>query len=342
NLRIWEQWGKTQNKEGAIGNIITPYMGSVEVKDNEATIEWLIWALLNKRRFGVELPADKLDKAVAYVLNEFDADRDGRCASHFSLSQIDIRDYEPKTEGLAGNQGLFVVALQTIEALGYPIEPAYLSKAEEIYRGFYDEKRKHLLFDREYPDIISLTSLVPEFLSLWLFDKPLLTDEMVVNHLEQTPILNKVPNAPHPELGTTAPICVRLTKDKKGYAYLSSDYQPFGEFGKSGYKNGARDGYYYNGGSWMRAEYCAYVAGLKHGWDKASRLMENRAWAEIYLNPRWPFSKEFIPTKWQSIDSWWDSTRGLSWNVFILMANELAGLRTPEMDPDFQGTRPGQ
>ena len=33
-------------------------------KDNEATIEWLIWALLNKRRFGVELPADKLDKAV--------------------------------------------------------------------------------------------------------------------------------------------------------------------------------------------------------------------------------------------------------------------------------------
>ena len=341
NLRIWEQWGKTQNKEGAIGTIITPYMGSVEVKDNEATIEWLIWALLNKRRFGVELPADKLDKAVAYVLNEFDADRDGRCASHFSLSQIDIRDYEPKTEGLAGNQGLFVVALQTIEALGYPIEPAYLSKAEEIYRGFYDEKRKHLLFDREYPDIISLTSLVPEFLSLWLFDKPLLTDEMVANHLEQTPILNKVPNAPHPELGTTAPICVRLTKDKKGYAYLSSDYQPFGEFGKANYKNGARDGYYYNGGSWMRAEYCAYAAGLKHGWDKASRLMENRAWAEIYLNPRWPFSKEFIPTQWQSVDSWWDSTRGLSWNVFILMADELAGLRTPEMDPDFRENHAG-
>ena len=40
---------------------------------------------------------------------------------------------------------------------------------------------------------------------------------------------------------------------EKGYAYLSSDYQPFGEFGKANYKNGARDGYYYNGGSWMRA-----------------------------------------------------------------------------------------
>ena len=72
---------------------------------------------------------------------------------------------------MAGNQSMFVVALQTI-ALGYPIEPVPLSKAEEIYRGFYD-KKQHLLFDREYPDIISLTSLVPEFLSLWLFDKTL-------------------------------------------------------------------------------------------------------------------------------------------------------------------------
>jgi hypothetical protein len=78
------------------------------------------------------------------------------------------------------------------------------------------------------------------------------------------------------------------------------------------------------------------VVGLKHGWTKAGALMENRAWAEIYLNPKWPFSKEFIPTKWSTFDSWWPSTRGLCWNVFILMADEVAGLRTPEMDPDYK------
>jgi hypothetical protein len=48
NLAIWEQWGKTQTPEGGIGTIITPRMGSVEVKDNEATIEWLIWAMRKK------------------------------------------------------------------------------------------------------------------------------------------------------------------------------------------------------------------------------------------------------------------------------------------------------
>jgi len=168
-----------------------------------------------------------------------------------------------------------------------------------------------------------------------LFNRPILTDEMVKNHLDQMPVLNKAANSPHPELGTTAPICVRVTKDEKGFSYLTGDYQPFEKFGEDNYSNGKSDGFYYNGGSWFRAEYCAYVVGLKHGWTKAKPLMENRIWAEIYLNPEWPFSKEFIPTKYTSTDNWWPSTRGLCWNVFILMANEVAGLRTPEMDPDY-------
>jgi len=97
NLSIWDQWGKTQTPKGGIGTIITPFMGSVEAKDNEATIEWLIWAMLNKRRFGIELPQEKIKNAVDYVLNEFDADRDGKCKSHFSLSQVDIVDFNPKS-----------------------------------------------------------------------------------------------------------------------------------------------------------------------------------------------------------------------------------------------------
>jgi hypothetical protein len=336
NLSIWEQWGKTQTPKGGIGTIITPFMGSIEAKDNEATIEWLIWAMLNKRRFDVTLPQEKINKAVAYVLNEFDADGDGKCTAHFSLSQVDIVDFNPKTNRLGVNQGMLAIALRTIKELGFDISEAYIQLAEEEYRNFYDTERKHLLFDRNFPDIITLTDLEPEFFSLWLFNRPMLTDEMVINHLDQIPILNKVSNSPHPEYGTTAPICVRLTKDAQGFSYLTGDYQPFEKFGEENYSNGKSDGFYYNGGSWFRAEYCAYVVGLKHGWTKATMLMENRVWAEIYLHPAWPFSKEFIPTKWTTTDSWWPSTRGLCWNVFILMADEVAGLRTPDMDPDYK------
>ena len=336
NLAIWDQWGKTQTSKGVVGTIITPMMGSIEAKDNEATIEWLIWAMLNKRRFGVSLPQEKIKKAVDYVLSEYDGDRDGKCKAHFSLSQVDIVDFNPKTDRLAVNQGMLAIVLRTIKELGFDISEAYIQKAEKEYRNFYDKERKHLLFDRNFPDIITLTDLEPEFFSLWLFNRKMLTDEMVKNHLDQIPVLNKVPNSPHPELGTTAPICVRLTKDEKGFAYLSGDYQPFEKFGEENYSNGKSDGFYYNGGSWFRAEYCAYVVGMKHGWTKANKLMENRVWAEIYLNSKWPFSKEFIPTKWTSTDEWWESSKGLCWNVFILMANEVAGLRTPEMDPDFK------
>lgn len=336
NISIWNQWARTQTPRGAIGTIITPYMGSVEAKDNEATIEWLIWGLLNKRRFGMELPQEKIKLAAEYILNEFDEDRDAVCASHFSMSQIDVMEYHPKTQRMAANQGMFAVALKTIKALGVEIDEDYVAKAEKEYLNFYDPERKHLLFDTDYPDLISFTDLIPEFLSLWVFNEPMLTDEMVQNHLDQIPALNKTDEAPYPEMGTTAPICIRLTNDASGYAYMDENYQPFGEFGKNSYGNHARDGYYYNGGSWLRAEYTAYVTGLKHGWEKAEKRMKNRLWAEIHLNPYWPYSKEFIPTKWNNYEEWWDSTRGLSWNVFVLMANEFAGLREPEMDPDYR------
>jgi len=161
------------------------------------------------------------------------------------------------------------ISLRTIKELGFDIAEAYIQKAEAAYRNFYDIKRRHLLFDRNYPDIISLTDLEPEFFSLWLFKRPMLTDEMVKNHLDQIPILNKVPNSPHPEYGTTAPICVRVTKDAKGFSYMSKDYQPFEKFGEENYSDGKADGFYYNGGSWFRPEYCAYVVGLKHGWKNA-------------------------------------------------------------------------
>ena len=336
NLAIWNQWGNTQTPQGGIGTIITPYMGSIEAKDNEATIEWLIWALLNKRRFHAKLPQAKIKKAVDYILNQFDSLGDGICRSHFPMSQVDIIDYNPKTDRLAVNQGMLAIALRTIQSLGFDITESHIRKAEDAYRAFYDPERKHLLFDRKFPDIISLTDLEPEFFSLWLFHRPILTDSMIINQLEHFPILNKVSNSPHPEYGTTTPICVRVTNDGKGWAYLSRDYQPFEKFGEDNYSDGRNDGFYYNGGSWMRAEYCAYVTGLKHGWTKARPLMDNRVWAEINLNPQWPFSKEFIPTKWTTFDSWWPSTRGLCWNVFILMADEVAGLRTPDMDPDYK------
>jgi len=50
---------------------------------------------------------------------------------------------------------MLAIALRTARELGYNISESYINKAEQAYRDFYDSKRKHLLFDRNYPDIIS-------------------------------------------------------------------------------------------------------------------------------------------------------------------------------------------
>jgi hypothetical protein len=101
NESIWEKWGGTQDHLGAIGTIITPYMGSIEKKGNEATCEWIWWGLINKRRFNSSLDTLRLRKALAYCIQEFDSDRDGIVSSQFSLSQNDVVYYEQKTSSLA-------------------------------------------------------------------------------------------------------------------------------------------------------------------------------------------------------------------------------------------------
>jgi len=40
---------------------------------------------------------------------------------------------------------------------------------------------------RNIPDAIGFSDIFPEFLSLWLFKRPILTDEMVVSHLNHIP-----------------------------------------------------------------------------------------------------------------------------------------------------------
>ncbi len=50
-------------------------------------------------------PADKIKKTVDYVLNEFDSTGEGICYSHFPLCQIDIIDFNPKTNRLSCEPG---------------------------------------------------------------------------------------------------------------------------------------------------------------------------------------------------------------------------------------------
>lgn len=138
--QIFDAWANTQNSFGAIGTIVTPSMGSKEQKGNDATLEFLWFALDNKRRYNSELPMDKLQKAFDYCIKELDPDKDGICRARFVLGQNDVVDYPTGTMDLAVNQGMWAVTLRVAKELGFPVDENYIEKAEAAYKAFYEKK----------------------------------------------------------------------------------------------------------------------------------------------------------------------------------------------------------
>jgi hypothetical protein len=340
NEQVFDLWAANQGEDGAINTLIEPYMANVERKSNDSTPLWLTWALQNRMRFGTALPMAKIRKAAEYCLRTYDRHHDGTCWAQFVMGQLDVIDYPEGTIELCENQGMLAVTLRVIKQLEIPgvsegISDDYIEQAERIYQSYYDPELKFLLPGRNIRDAIGFAEIFPEFLSLWLFGRKILSDEMVINHLERFPVLLPHKDAPHVAAGgTVRPIFIGVKRQGKGWNYFTDTWHPMisNEHGAH-YANHNMDGTYYNGGSWMRIEICGYVAGKLHGWTKADQAIQNRLWAETNISSEFPTSQEYLAT--DPNHPYFGYHRVFAWNAFVLRALEMAGLRTPEMDPDY-------
>lgn len=340
NESVFSLWADNQGEDGAINTLVEPNIANLERKSNDSTPLWLMWALLNRRRFGTELPMDKVRLAANYCLAKYDPHREGVCNAEFVIGQLDIISYPGGTKILCENQGMLAVLLRVIRELQIPelsasISDSYIAKAEDVYRSYYDLNLKFMLPARNIHDAIGFADIFPEFLSLWLFKRKLLTDEMVVNHLNRFPTMLPNKGCPYPgEGGTVRPIFIGLPGSGKAWSYFTEKWHPFASDPyAASYAGKASDGIYYNGGSWMRLEICGYVTGKLHGWRPADRAIANRLWAEIHTDNDFPTSQEYLPT--DPTNPAFGQHRVFAWNSFVLPALEMAGLRRPEMDPDY-------
>ena len=343
NERIFASWGDNQGVDGAINTLIEPGIANLERKSNDSTPLWLMWALLNRRRFGTELPMDKVRLAAEYCLTTYDPERKGVCTARFVMGQLDVIQYPDGTSILCENQGVLAVLLRVIQELQIPgisesISSNYIDLAEEGYRGYYDAHLGIVAPGRDIKDAVGFSDIFPEFLSLWLFKRPILTDEMVVNHLNRIPAMLPRKDCPFPaEGGTVRPIFIGLPP-AKDWSYFTESWHPMvSDSYAQGYAQNAADGIYYNGGSWMRVEVCGYITGKLHGWPKADRAIANRLWAEIHTDQDFPTSQEYLPTDLKN--PFYGYHRVFAWNSFLLGALEMIKARTPDMDPDY-GTTP--
>jgi len=339
NEGVFNLWADNQGSNGAINTLVEPNMANLERKSNDSTPLWLMWALQNRRRFGTKLPMDKVRKAAEYCLETYDRNHNGICWAQFVVGQNDVIDFPEGTTDICTSQGMWAVTLRVIKELNIPaisenISEDYIAKGEEAYRSYYDPVRKIVRPARNITDAIGFDEIFPEFLSLWLFNRKILTGEMMCNHLDRMPVFLPRKDAPYPETGGTArAILIGITEDGKGWRYASDTWHPMIRHSyAANYANYRMDGIYYNGGSWMRIEICGYVAGKLHGWSKADKAIANRLWAEINVDPDFPTSQEYLAT--DPAHPFFGYHRVLAWNAFVLQALELAGLRKSEMDPD--------
>jgi hypothetical protein len=338
NEKVFTLWADNQGTDGAINTLVEPGIANLERKSNDSTPLWLMWALLNRRRFGTELPMDKVRRAADYCLAAYDPRREAICTAKFVMGQLDVIQYPEGTSILCENQGMLAVLLRAIRELQIPalsasISENYIANAEEVYRSYYDESLGFLCPARNIHDAIGFSDIFPEFLSLWLFKRKLLTDEMVVSHLNHIPTLLPNRACPFPgEGGTVRPIFIGLSANGKGWRYFTENWHPMvSDSYAASYAGKAADGVYYNGSSWMRIEVCGYVTGKLHGWKKADYAIANRLWAEIHTDEDFPTSQEYLPT--DPRNPFFGYHRVFAWNSFVLQALEIAGLRNPEMDP---------
>ena len=339
NEGVFNLWADNQGSNGAINTLVEPSMANLERKSNDSTPLWLMWALQNRRRFGTKLPMDKVRKAAEYCLETYDRNHNGICWAQFVVGQNDVIDFPEGTTDICTSQGMWAVTLRVIKELNIPaisenISEGYIAKGEEAYRSYYDPVRKIVRPARNITDAIGFDEIFPEFLSLWLFNRKILTGEMMCNHLDRMPVFLPRKDAPYPETGGTArAILIGITEDGKGWRYASDTWHPMiRDSYAANYANYRMDGIYSNGGSWMRIEICGYVAGKLHGWSKADKAIANRLWAEINVDPDFPTSQEYLPT--DAAHPFFGYHRVFAWNAFVLQALELAGLRKSEMDPD--------
>lgn len=340
NEQVFHLWADNLGADGAINTLVEPNIANLERKSNDSTPLWLMWALLNRRRFGTTLPMEKVERAARYCVAAYDPRREAICTAKFVMGQLDVIQYPEGTHILCENQGMLAVLLRVIRELRIPnlsesISESYIAKAEEEYRSYYDAALGFLRPARNIPDAIGFADIFPEFLSLWLFKRKLLTDEMVVSHLNRIPVMLPDAGCPHPdEGGTVRPIFIGLPAGGKQWSYFTERWHPMvSDSYAASYAGKAMDGVYYNGGSWMRIEACGYVTGKLHGWQSAEKAIANRLWAEIHTDENYPTSQEYLATERKN--PFFGYHRVFAWNSFTLQALEMAGLRTPQMDPDY-------
>ncbi len=270
--------------------------------DDESAALLLIWAWRNRLLYDAPPPRPQLQRALNYLLRRTFG------GGTLITPAGDYADWWdayvwPSSSTLSYTQGLYAVAVRCARLLGLTLPPHTIAKTEAAYRSLYDPRRGYLPLSNRL-DATDASALTGEFLSLWLFKHPILSDAMALGTLRHlTPFgagfcVTTLPGA-DPRAGTNFPFTPHMS--------TPGDYQ--------------------NGASWLLYDAITIATAGLHGWPDAlprlrARLAQEFAHGVVlreYL--RTSPSLAFYTTEPPYRDVF-------SWDAFVLVVDEVLRQRS--------------
>lgn len=262
-------------------------------RDDESTLLYILHNYL-LFRLGGKVSAESLEAAHRFVVAHVKEGRylttgetrrfpdqevpDEIGAYHYWLDTLRIGSEDGAPVVVAYNQGLLCVALRALELMGLALGEGELDCAEAAYAAMVNPEDGVSLPQREGAGLMDVSSLVGEALSLYLFDRPLLSQERIAATWER---LNRHARVDYPDgafLGYRV-ICEADGRYLKPERFLCPGF------------NGP--GRYQNGGSWLLYDGLALYAAARHGVEGAQELFAQRLQSEVRTERS---SHEFLST----------------------------------------------
>jgi hypothetical protein len=261
----WERFANGQDHD--TGRVPSALIHSEDVlysADDESTAFFVLLALEVKRA-GLTLWDAPLQLAAKYLVNRLDPDGHYRTGPGPFAYWLDTL-YLPMRQTVAYNQGIVAVALRALRELGQPLPQGVLERAEAAYAGLYRDDLR-LLPLASGTNLLDVSCLVGEHLSLRYFQRPLLGDGMVAHTLAW---FRRVTYPDRAFLGFPVASQLDGTYMPETWFYTAPDNWP---------------GYYHNGGSWLLYDAIALDAARHHGVPEADGLLRERIASETRVVP---------------------------------------------------------
>jgi hypothetical protein len=282
-----------QLPNGQVPTQFTIFLRDPVYHADESTMLFLIWSAWQAQARGPRPAPAVLRRALAYVRSQAQGglyqSRPGTYASWFDSFRL------PHPDTLSYNQGLYAVALLAAQSLHLDVPAPQVTAAIDGYRRLADGGTGYLHFSMHLANH-DISGLTGEYLALWLFHRPLLSDAVVGATIATQP---------------TFAGGFQVVTGPRG------QYLPRGDFAVP-----LTPGDYQNGGSWLLYDYLALGAGCMHHIQGVGQRMRQRLRAEF--KPGATFH-EFLNTNpkarmYGREPRWRD---GFSWDTHVVQVDAL-------------------